>query len=60
VANQELHRRRLRIDHVHSSVKRCHSVKDRSRLEKVGIRDLVWDICCALHQAGFVFPLGSR
>jgi len=38
VANQELHRRRLRIDHVKSSVKRCRSIKDRSRLWKVGGR----------------------
>jgi hypothetical protein len=34
MANQELHQRRLRIDHVHSCVKRCRSVKDRSRLWK--------------------------
>src|SRR5215472_15987218 len=30
------HQRRLRIDHVHSGVKRCRSVRDRSRLWKVG------------------------
>jgi hypothetical protein len=56
VAHQELHQRRLRIDHVQSRVKRCRSVKDRSRLWKVDVRDLVRDICCALHHAGFVFP----
>jgi hypothetical protein len=28
-ANQALHSRRLRIEHVHSSVKRCRIVKDR-------------------------------
>ena len=28
VANQELHHRRLRIEHVNSSVKRCRIVKD--------------------------------
>ena len=60
MANQELHQRRLRIDHVNSSVKRCRIVKDRSRLWKVGVHDLVRDICCALHNAGFGFPLGSR
>jgi DDE superfamily endonuclease len=58
-ANQALHQRRLRIEHVISSVKRCRSVKDRSRLRKVGGRDRVRDLCCALHHAGFVFPLGS-
>ena len=41
MADQELHQRRLRIDHVHSRVKRWRSVKDRSRLWKEGIRDLV-------------------
>ena len=60
MANQELPQRRLRIDHVHSSVKRCRSVKDRSRLWQVGVRDLVRDICCALHNAGFVFPVAAH
>ena len=49
MANQEIHQRRLRIEHVNSSVKRCRSVKDRSRLWKEGARDLVRAICCALH-----------
>jgi hypothetical protein len=49
VANQALRQRRLRIEHVHSSVKRCRIVKDRLRLWKKGIRDLVMEICCALH-----------
>ena len=31
-ANQALHQRRLRIEHVNSSVKRCRIVKDRIRL----------------------------
>jgi hypothetical protein len=30
--NQALHQRRLRIEHVNSSVKRCRIVKDRMRL----------------------------
>ena len=34
VANQALHCRRLRIEHVNSSVKRCRIVKDRIRLWK--------------------------
>ena len=49
LANQALHQRRLRIEHVNSSVKRCRIVKDRIRLWKEGVRDLVMEICCALH-----------
>ena len=49
VANQALHCRRLRIEHVNSSVKRCRMVKDRIRLWKEGVRDVVMEICCALH-----------
>src|SRR5262249_11055320 len=48
-ANQALHQRRLRIEHVNSSVKRCRIVKDRLRLWKAGVRDLVMELCCALH-----------
>ena len=49
LANQALHSRRLRIEHVNSSVKRCRIVKDRLRLWKAGVRDLVMELCCALH-----------
>ena len=49
LANQALHQRRLRIEPVNSSVKRCRIVKDRIRLWKAGVRDLVMEICCALH-----------
>ena len=48
-ANQALHHRWRRIEHVNSSVKRCRIVKDRLRLWKQGIRDLVMELCCALH-----------
>ena len=48
-ANQALHQRRLRIEHVNRSVKRCRIVKDRIRLWKQGVRDLVMELCCALH-----------
>src|SRR5256885_4509084 len=48
LANQALHQRRLRIEHVNSSVKRCRIVKDRIRLWKEGVRDLVMELCCAL------------
>jgi len=47
--NLALHTRRLRIEHVNSSVKRCRIVKDRIRLWKEGVRDLVMELCCALH-----------
>jgi hypothetical protein len=46
---QALHYRQLRIEHVNSSVKRCCIVKDRIRLWKEGVRDLVMELCCALH-----------
>ncbi len=49
VGNQALHCRRLRIEHVNRSVKRCRIVKDRLRLWKEGIRAVVMDICGALH-----------
>jgi hypothetical protein len=48
-ANQLLHQRRLQIEHANSSVKRCRIVKDRLRLWKQEIRDLVMERCCALH-----------
>jgi hypothetical protein len=47
--NQQLARRRVRIEHVNSSVKRCRIVKDTIRLFKEGIRDMIAEICCALH-----------
>jgi hypothetical protein len=48
-ANQALHQRRLRIEHVNRSIKRCRIVKDRIRLWKQGVRDVVMELCCALH-----------
>ena len=48
-ANRALNSRRLRIEHVNSSVKRCRVVKDRIRLWKQGVRDEVMEISCALH-----------
>ncbi len=49
LAHQALHHRRLRIEPVNRSVKRCRVVKDRIRLWKDGVRDLVMELCCALH-----------
>jgi hypothetical protein len=48
-ANQLIARRRVRIEHVMSSIKRCRIVKDTIRLHKEGVRDMVMEICCALH-----------
>ena len=48
-ANRRIARRRVRIEHVNSSIKRCRLVQDMSRLRKAGVRDLVMEICCALH-----------
>jgi DDE superfamily endonuclease len=47
-ANQALHQRRLRIEHVKSRVKRCRVVQARIRLWKQGVRDLVMERCGAL------------
>jgi hypothetical protein len=49
MANQELHQRRLRLDLVQSSGKRCRRVKDRIRLWKQEARAVVMARCCALH-----------
>jgi hypothetical protein len=48
-ANRRIARRRVRIEHVTSRVKRCRIVHDTSRLRKVGVRDRVMDVCCGLH-----------
>jgi hypothetical protein len=48
-ANRRIARRRVRIEHVNSRVKRCRMVHDLCRLRKAGVRDLVMEVCCALH-----------
>ena len=48
-ANRCIARRRVRIEHVNSSGKRCRIVHDTNRLRKAGGRDLVMEICCASH-----------
>jgi len=49
LAQHRVNQRRLRIEHVNSRVKRCRIVQERLRLWKEGIRDLVMELCCALH-----------
>jgi DDE superfamily endonuclease len=48
-ANRRIARRRVRIEPVNSRVKRCRLVHDTNRRRKVGVRDLVMEIGCALH-----------
>jgi hypothetical protein len=48
-ANRRIARRRVRIEHVNSRVKRCRMVHDTCRLRKAGVRDLIMEVCCALH-----------
>jgi DDE superfamily endonuclease len=48
-ANRRIARRRVRIEHVNSRVKRCRIVHDICRLRKAGVRDLVMEVCGALH-----------
>ena len=48
-ANQALASRRVPIEHVNSSVKRCRMLKDTCRLFKDGVRDMVMEIGCGLH-----------
>jgi hypothetical protein len=47
--NRRIARRRVRIEHVNSSVKRCRIVHDTNRLRKAGVRDLIMEACCGLH-----------
>jgi hypothetical protein len=43
-ANRRLARRRIRIEHVNSRVKRCRMVHETNRLRKVGVRDVVMEV----------------
>jgi hypothetical protein len=47
--NRQLARRRVRIEPVNSRVKRCRMLKETIRMWKAGIRDMVMEIGCALH-----------
>jgi hypothetical protein len=47
--NRKLARRRVRIEHVNRSVKRCRMLKETIRLWNAGIREMVMEIGCALH-----------
>jgi len=47
--NQVISHRRVRIEHIICSIKRCRIIKDTIRLWKDTARDLVMTICCGLH-----------
>jgi DDE superfamily endonuclease len=47
--NQALAHRRVAIEHVNSSIKRCRILKDVCRLLRCGVRDQIMEIGCALH-----------
>jgi hypothetical protein len=47
--NQTVASRRVPIEHVISSVKRCRIIEETIRLWKDGMHDLVMEVCCALH-----------
>jgi DDE superfamily endonuclease len=49
VRNRKLARRRVRIEPVNSRVKRCRMLNETIRMWKAGIRDMVMEIGCALH-----------
>jgi hypothetical protein len=48
-ANRELSQRRVRIEHVNASIKRCRMLKDVIRLTRDDARDMVAEVACALH-----------
>jgi hypothetical protein len=48
-SNQAKARRRIYIEHVNSSVKRLRILKDICRLTLSGMRDMLIEIGCALH-----------
>jgi DDE superfamily endonuclease len=47
--NRQIARRRVRIEHIISSIERCAIVTRPIRLRADDIRDVVMEICCALH-----------
>jgi hypothetical protein len=48
-ANRRIARRRVRLEHVNSSVKRCRMVHDTCRLRKAGVRAVVMEVGWGLH-----------
>jgi hypothetical protein len=48
-ANRSISSIRIRIEHAIGGVKRYRIVKDKLRLLKDGIRDIIMETCCGLH-----------
>ena len=48
-ANHAIAHRRIRIEHIICSIKRCRIIKDTIRLWKDTVRDMVMAVCCGLH-----------
>jgi hypothetical protein len=48
-ANRKIARRRVHSEHVNSRVKRCRMLRETIRMCKAGMRDIVMEIGCALH-----------
>jgi len=46
---QRMARRRVRLEHVNSRVKRCRLIHDTNRLRRAGVRDLIMEVYCGLH-----------
>ena len=55
LANQNISRVRVRIEHVMSGIKRCRIVKDRNRNWLKGFRDRIILIACGLHNLRLKF-----
>jgi hypothetical protein len=49
VENRRINQIRVRIEHVIGSVKRYRIVKDKLRLWREHIHDMVMETCCGLH-----------
>lgn len=47
--NHDVAKLRILVEHIITSVKRCRIVKDTIRLWKDGVRDLVMEVACGLH-----------
>jgi DDE superfamily endonuclease len=47
--NRRINSIRVRIEHTVSGVKRCRIVKDKFRLWRENIHDMVMETCCGLH-----------
>ena len=47
--NRRIARIKMRIEQVIGSIKRYRIVKEKMRLWREGVRDMVMETCCALH-----------